>query len=77
MIGDRRALVLSIVKQLDDLKKLGDVAGMRKMINEQFQPAIAGYVGALDGFVKAQDTRAICAKEQAQAQAHRAEMTTR
>ena len=74
LVGDRRAVVLSIVKQLDELKKLSDVAGMRKMIDEQFQPAIAGYVGALDGFVKAQEHARDLAKEQAQAQALRAEM---
>jgi methyl-accepting chemotaxis protein len=74
MVGERRAVVLGIVKKLDDLKTLGDAAGMRKVINEEFKQAIAGYVGALDGFVKAQEHARDLAKDQAQAQAGRAEM---
>ena len=74
VVGERRAVVLSIVKRLDELKSLGDAAGMRKVIHEEFQPAITGYVGALDGFVQAQEHARDLAKEQAQAQASRAEM---
>ena len=74
VVGDRRAVVLGLVKKLDDLKKQGDATGMVNVTNEQFQPAIDGYISALDGFVKAQEHARDLSKEQAQAQASRAEM---
>ena len=65
VVGDRRAVVLSIVRKLDELKKQQDSAGMRQVVNAEFRPAIASYLQALDAFVKVQAD----AKEQAKVRA--------
>jgi methyl-accepting chemotaxis protein len=74
VVGERRAVVLGVVKKLADLKAAGDATGMRTVSQEQFQPAIANYLQALDGFVKSQELARDLAMEQAHAQASRAEL---
>ena len=73
VVGERRAVVLAIVKNLTDLKAAGDAAGMGKVSKEQFQPAIASYLQSLDGFVATQERARDLARKQAQTQANRAE----
>lgn len=74
VVGERRNVVLATVKKLDELKALGDAAGMRAVVKEQFMAAIAGYVRALDDFVKAQEQARDAAKVGLQADADRAEL---
>lgn len=74
LIGDRRTVVLASVKKLDELKKQGDADAMRKVVSEQFQPAITSYIEALDGFVQAQEHARDAAKEKTLAAADHAEM---
>ena len=71
--GERRTVVLATVKLLEDAKKTGDTAAMQKIASEQFLPAIAVYVQALDGFVKVQEQARDTAKAQAQKDASSAE----
>ena len=71
LVSAQRAVVLDIVKKLAERKQLGDVAGMAGMTREQFQPAIASYLQALQGFVGTQESARDRAKARALALADR------
>jgi len=72
-VAERRGVVLGIVKQLEELKRQGNVDGMRQLVGTQFQAAIGGYVGGLDTFVQVQERARDRARQQALADASRAE----
>jgi len=55
IVSERRAVVLGLVKKLAELKKQSDVAEMARLTKEEFQPAIATYLDALQGFVTLQE----------------------
>jgi methyl-accepting chemotaxis protein len=73
-VSEHRAVVLDLVKQLAALKQQGDVAAMASLTRAQFQPAIARYLQALQGFVSAQEqardaARLLAAQQVGRAQA--------
>jgi methyl-accepting chemotaxis protein len=66
-VGEARTMVLSATKKIDELKAAGDVAATQAFIDQQLNPALAAYLGTLDGFVELQQTKRADARASAEA----------
>ena len=61
-VGQARTQVLAATKKIDELKAAGDVAATQAFIDQTLNTALAVYIGALDDFVKLQETHRDAAK---------------
>jgi methyl-accepting chemotaxis protein len=71
-IGEKRTIVLALVKKGNGIKETGDAAAAQAFVEKEFIPAIAVYLGTQDAFVAAQTTQREAAKAEANAARSRA-----
>ena len=71
-VGERRTVVLDLLKTIDALKKTGTPEALGDAVNKQLLPAVAAYIGGLDAFIKVQEAMRDDARASAAASSERA-----